>query len=198
MTAIVFDIGNVLVRWDPRAAFRRALGSDEAVDAFLERTDFHARNLRADRGERFGLLAQEIQDPDDRALFAAYVQRYAMTISDPIEGTWEIVDRLKRRGHALHAITNWSAETWPIGITLHPRLQEVFGVTIVSGQVHLAKPEKAIFDLLCRRTGLDPAQCIFVDDSPVNVDGAIAAGMDAVQFTDPAALDAALTGRGLL
>lgn len=198
MTAIVFDIGNVLVRWDPRAAFRRALGDDAAVDAFLVRTDFHARNLRADRGERFGLLAQEIADPDDRALFGSYVQSYAMTISDPIEGSWDILHRLKRRGHATHAITNWSAETWPIGVTLHPRLQEVFGVTIVSGRVGLTKPDRAIFDLFCRRTGLDPATCLFIDDSPANVGGAIAAGWQAHRFTDPEALAEDLTRRGLL
>ena len=198
MTAIVFDIGNVLVRWDPRAAFRRELGCDAAVDAFLQRTDFQARNLRADRGERFGALAQEIADPDDRALFSAYLDRYAMTISEPIEGTWRLLERLRRRGHPVHAITNWSAETWPIGMTLHPRLQESFGVTIVSGQVRMIKPERAIFDLLCRRAGLAPGDCLFIDDSAANVAGAVAAGWQAHRFTAPETLEADLTQRGLL
>ncbi len=198
MTTIVFDIGNVLVRWDPRPAFRRALGSDAEVEAFLERTDFFARNLRADRGERFGTLAQEIDDPDDRVLFAAYVDRYALTVQEPIEGTWRIIQRLRNRGVPVHAITNWSAETWPIGMTLHPRLHDAFDVTIVSGKERLAKPEKAIYDLLCWRAGVTPDECLFIDDSRENVEGAQAAGWQAHLFTAPEALEADLTERGLL
>ncbi|NJS39917.1 MAG: HAD family phosphatase [Rhodobacteraceae bacterium] len=198
MTAIVFDIGNVLVRWDPHQAFLPNLGDRSAVDQFFARTDFYARNLRADGGERFADLAAELADPSDAALLAGYVDRYALTIPDLIEGTWALMDRLRARGHAIHAITNWSAETWPIGVATHPRLGSAFGVTLVSGQERMLKPEARIFALLCDRAAVAPADCLFIDDSEKNVLGARAAGMDAVHFTDPDALDAALAQRGLL
>lgn len=198
MTTIVFDIGNVLVRWDPRPPFRRTLGCEAEVEAFLERTDFFARNQRADRGERFGALAQEIDDPDDRVLFSTYVDHFALTVQEPIDGKWRILQHLRRRDMPIHAITNWSAETWPIGMTLHPRLHDAFDVTIVSGKVRLAKPEKAIFDLLCRRAGVTADDCLFIDDSPANIEGARAAGWQTHLFTAPEALEADLAQRGLL
>lgn len=198
MKTIVFDIGNVLVRWDPVPAFRPELGSDAAVKDFLARTDFFARNLRADRGERFGALAQEIADPDDRMLFATYAMRFACTVQHAIEETWVLLDRLRRRGHAIHAITNWSAETWPIGLTAHPRLHEAFGVTIVSGRERMTKPDPDIFHLLCTRAGVAPQDCTFIDDSAANVAGARATGMDAIHFTTAETLAADLTERGLL
>lgn len=198
MTAIVFDIGNVLVRWEPHRAFLPDLGSLEAVEAFLARTDFHARNLRADAGERFADLAAEIADPDDRALFAAYPDRYAATVPTALEGTWDLLERLRSRGHPIHAITNWSAETWPIGVSVHPRLGTAFGVTIVSGREKLLKPDPRIFALLCARAGVSAADCLFIDDGERNVAGARAAGMAAIHFTAPEALAAELTARGLL
>lgn len=196
--AVVFDIGNVLVRWDAHLAFVLELGTRSAVDAFLERTDFFARNLRADAGESFADLAAEIEAAADRALFSTYVDRYAMTIPQAIEGTWSLMERLRQKRLQIHAITNWSAETWPKGVLAHPRLGTSFGVTIVSGQERLLKPEPAIFHLLCERGGLLPADCVFVDDSLKNVEGARAIGMDAIHFESPQQLEHALQERGLL
>jgi 2-haloacid dehalogenase len=198
MTAVVFDMGNVLLRWDPHLAFLPDLHDRAAVDAFFARTDFYARNLRADGGESFADLAAELPDPADAALLAAYVDRYALTILEPIEGTWTLMDRLRATGRAIHAITNWSAETWPVGLATHPRLGASFGVIVVSGRERMLKPEARIFTLLCDRAGVAPADCLFIDDSEKNVVGAMAAGMDAVQFSDPDALEAALAERGLL
>lgn len=198
MTAIVFDIGNVLVRWDAHAAFVDCLGSRAAVDDFFARIDFPALNLRGDAGETFADLAAEIADPEDRALFASYLGRYELTIAEAIEGSWDIVARLAAEGREIHAITNWSAETWPIGLSTHPRLASAFGVTVVSGQERVLKPSPEIFAILCDRAGRAPAECLFIDDSARNVAGARAFGMDAVQFTTPAALETALVQRGLL
>jgi HAD superfamily hydrolase (TIGR01509 family) len=196
--AIVFDIGNVLIRWDAALAFLPDLGSRAAAEAFLARTGFAARNLRGDAGENFTDMALEIDDPADRALFAAYVGRYAATIPETIEGTWALIDRLRSRGLQIHAITNWSAETWPIGVATHPRLGTAFGVTVVSGREGVLKPDPRIFALLCDRAGLAPANCLFIDDSAKNIDGARAFGMQAEHFTTPDGLEAALIARGLL
>lgn len=198
MTAIIFDIGNVLVRWDPVAAFLPLLGDRARVLAFLARVNFPALNLRADGGETFAALAEEIDDPQDRAIFLTYLPGHAASIAEPIEGTWALIDRLRARGHPLHAITNWSAETWPIGLATHPRLGRAFGTTIVSGKEGIIKPDPRIFDLLCARAGVAAADCLFIDDSPKNVAGAQAAGMAAHHFTTPEALEADLTARGLL
>lgn len=197
-TQIVFDIGGVLVQWDPHLAWIEDLGSREAVAAFIARTDFLARNTRADGGASFAALAAEIEDPTDRALLAGYVARYTRTVPSPIAGTWDLLDRLADKGYGIHAITNWSAETWPEGLKVHPRLGEVFGTLVVSGREHMLKPQPEIFELLCSRAGIAPADCLFIDDSPKNVAGAKVVGMDAVQFTSPDALEADLVARGLL
>lgn len=198
MACIVFDIGNVLVRWDPVAAFLPELGNREAALAFLARTDFAARNLRGDKGERFADMATEIADPADAALFARYPEIYARTIQEPIEGSFALMDRLRAKGHGIHAITNWSAETWPVGVATHPRLGTSFGVTVVSGEEGVIKPDPAIFALLCERAAVGPSECFFIDDSLANVAGARACGWRAHHFTTPDALEAALIEEGLL
>jgi FMN phosphatase YigB (HAD superfamily) len=197
-THVVFDIGGVLIDWQPHLAWMDTLGSREAVEAFMERTDFRARNLRADGGERFADLAAEIEDAEDRVLFAEYIARYARTVPNAIAGTWVILDRLKAQGTPVHAITNWSAETWPEGLKVHPGLGDVFDTLVVSGEENLIKPDARIFNLLCARAGVAAENCIFIDDSPHNVAGAKAVGMEGLHFTSPEALETELTTRGLL
>lgn len=198
ITAIVFDIGNVLIRWDPVLPFLPLLGDRATVEAFLARTGFMALNLRADAGERFGDLIAEVPDPADRQLLQAYLPGYAASVPEAIEGTWALLDRLKARGHAIHAITNWSAETWPAGVAAHPRLATAFGVAVISGVEGVLKPAPQIFQTLCARAGVNPADCLFIDDSLKNVIGAREAGMAAHHFTSPDALQHDLTARGLL
>lgn len=198
MTAIVFDIGNVLVKWDPHLAWAEDLGSREAADAFLRRTDFFTRNLRGDKGERWADMAQELEAEDDRRLLASYPDRFALTVQEKNSGSWDLLHRLKGQGRPVHAITNWSAETWPVGVSVHPELGEVFGTTIVSGTVRSLKPEPEIFAHLCGDAGVAARDCVFIDDSRNNVAGAQAFGMDAIHFTSPEALERALAERELL
>ncbi|MEM7521025.1 MAG: HAD family phosphatase [Pseudomonadota bacterium] len=198
MKHVVFDIGGVLVNWHPHLAWMDALGSRDAVEAFMDRTAFKERNARADGGEAFTDLARELDDPEDVALFTQYVSRYSLTVPDPIDGTWALIDRLRANGRPVHAITNWSAETWPEGVKAHPRLAKAFDVLVVSGQEGVMKPDPAIFHLLCERAKVAPSDCIFIDDGMHNVEGARAVGMDGVQFTSPDALETDLAARGLL
>lgn len=198
MKAIVFDIGNVLIDWDPVPPFLDALGSEAAVRDFLARVEFNSRNLRADGGARFADLAAELPDPEDRALLGLYLSNFAASLVRAVEGTWTLLGRLRDAGHPIHAITNWSAETWPAGVRAHPRLGEVFGTVIVSGEVGMLKPDPAIFRLFCARAGLAAQDCLFIDDKPENCAGAESIGMAAVHFTSPAALEADLQRHGLL
>jgi len=198
MKAVIFDIGNVLVAWDPRPAFLPELGTLDAVQDFMARIGFDALNRRADQGARFADLAEEVENTADREILATYLARFHLTIEEAITGTWDIARRLRANGVALHGITNWSAETWPIGCAVHPGLETLMDQIVVSGQERVLKPDPEIFAILCNRTGLAPQDCLFIDDSKSNVAGARQVGMEAVHFTSPAALEAELTGRRLL
>ncbi|MDQ2094457.1 HAD family hydrolase [Rhodalgimonas zhirmunskyi] len=197
-SVVVFDIGGVLVDWQPHLAWLDEMGSRAMVDAFMRRIDFPALNLRADGGETFADLAAELTEAEDACRLSGYVAHYPKTVRTRIEGTWDILDRLRAQGTPVHAITNWSAETWPKGLEAQPRLAEVFGTTIVSGQEKTLKPGPRIFELLCERAGVAPEDCLFIDDAAHNAEGARAAGMDAHHFTTAQALHKALTERGLL
>ncbi len=196
-SVVVFDIGAVLVEWQPHLAWADDLGEDGA-HAFIERTGFLAKNARGDGGESFSDLAEEVEDPSDRALFREYVARYSLTVPNEVPGTWALLDRLLERDVPVHAITNWSAETWPEGVRVHPRLDEVFGTLVVSGREGITKPNARIFEILCERAGVKPEDCVFIDDGLHNVEGARAVGMDAIHFIGAEALEAELKARNLL
>ncbi|WP_425091039.1 HAD family hydrolase [Tropicimonas sp. S265A] len=196
--AVVFDIGGVLVDWKPHLAWMDTFDSRAAVEAFMDRVAFKERNARADGGARFSDLAAEVDDPQDRKYLSEYVARFTRTVQDRIEGTWDLLDRLRDRGVETHAITNWSAETWPEGLRAQPRLADVFGVTVVSGQLGIMKPDAQIFHTLCDRAGLSADACVFIDDGMHNVKGAMAAGMDGIHFTGASALESDLRDRGVL
>ena len=196
-SVVVFDIGAVLVDWQPQLAWVDDLG-EVGARAFMERIGFREKNARADGGVRFDALAEEIDNAEDRALFRQYVARYSLTVAHEVPGTWAILDRLRGRNVPVHAITNWSAETWPEGVRVHPRLEEVFGTLVISGREGITKPDARIFELLCERASVAPGDCVFIDDGLHNVQGAQAVGMDGVHFTGAGALETELTKRGLL
>lgn len=194
---VVFDIGAVLVDWQPHLAWADELTEAEAR-AFMDRIGFDKINLACDAGATFSGAAAGLSDANDTARLARYVDRYAATVPRKIPGTWDVLRDLKAAGRAVHAITNWSAETWPHGVATHPELAEAFGTTIVSGQVGIIKPSVEIYRLLCTRAGVRPEQCVFIDDGLHNCIGARAAGMAAVHFTGADALRTALTDMGVL
>lgn len=194
-SVVVFDIGGVLVDWQPHLAWVDELG-EKGAKAFLSRIGFEKINFACDGGAAFGDAAREITDTADAERLAGYVDRYTLTVPDKIKGTWDILYDLQDRQVPLHAITNWSAETWPEGLKVHPELGTVFGTTVVSGEVGILKPSVGIYNLLCERANLRPEQCVFIDDGLHNCIGAKAAGMDAIQFTNPQQLADALNVRG--
>lgn len=195
---VIFDIGGLLVDWQPHLAWAPEMGLEAAARAFLERTGFEQRNARADKGARFAGLAAEIENAEDRCHFAQYVARYNRTVQDAVPSPWALLDRLIAGGVPIHAITNWSAETWPEGLKVHPRLGEVFGTTIVLRAHGLMKPDARIFHLFCDTAGVQPHDCVFIDDGPHNVEGARTVGMDAIHFTGAETLAQALHRRRLL
>jgi 2-haloacid dehalogenase len=194
---VVFDIGGVLIDWQPHLAWADEMDASEA-HTFMDRIAFDKLNLACDAGATFALAASQIADPDDAALLGRYVERYQHTFPTKIAGTWDILHTLKNAGTLVHAITNWSAETWPEGCKAHPELLEVFETTLVSGEVGVIKPSTEIYAILCHRADVAPERCVFIDDGLDKCIGARAAGMGAIHFTGPDALRTDLEARSLL
>lgn len=194
---VVFDIGGVLIDWQPHLAWADEMDAVEA-QAFMDRVAFDKLNLACDAGATFALAACQISDTKDAARLGRYVERYQHTVPAKITGTWDILYALKDAGTSVHAITNWSAETWPEGCKAHPELLEVFDTTVVSGEVGVIKPSTEIYALLCHRADIAPERCVFIDDGLHNCIGARAAGMEAIHFTGPDALRRDLSERSLL
>lgn len=194
---IVFDIGNVLICWDPRAAFRQSMRTDAEIDAFFEKAGFFAWNACQDAGRtRAEAVAAAPADAADT--LDGYFDRFGLTIANKVPGTWNIVTELKKQGHRIFGLTNWAADTWPAARQTHPEIEEIFEDVVVSGFEGITKPQKEIYDLLCARNHLVPAECLFIDDSPKNVAGAHAAGWQGHHFINAATLRGDLTERGLL
>lgn len=197
---IIFDIGNVLIRWRPERAVAPHFPDPVAGLAYLNAVGFFDWNLAQDGGRSFadGMAALEAAHPGNAAPLAAYLERFALTIQEPITGTWDLLDALAARGHRIFGLTNFAAETWPRALVVHPRLAEVFEDVLVSGVETMLKPDAEIYTLLLTRNGLAAADCLFIDDSLPNVEGARALGIAAHHFTSPRMLERDLVTRGLL
>ena len=196
MRHIVFDIGNVLIAWDEYAAFRDVFEDDAAIDVYLAEVGFYAWNAEQDRGRsRVEALAAA---PEHAEMLDRIFVRFADTIQTKIDGSWGILNDLKARGHRMFGLTNWGSETWPVANDVHPELRDAFEDVVVSGDEKLIKPDPRIYEVLTTRNDLVPGECLFIDDSPKNVDGARQAGWQAVHFTNAEALRADLQARGLL
>jgi 2-haloacid dehalogenase len=196
---IVYDLGGVLIDWNPRHLYRKLIEDEAAMEWFLAEVCHTAWNEEQDRGRSFAEAIEEAaaRHPDHRPLIAAYFERWAEMMAGEIEGAVAILEELRHAGHELHALTNWSAETFP-----HARERfaflDWFQTILVSADVGLIKPDPAIFQLLLERIGRTPAECLYIDDNPRNVAAAAALGFDAIAFHDAAQLRAELGRRSML
>jgi 2-haloacid dehalogenase len=198
--AVVFDVGNVLYGWDPDAFLVRQVADDEARLRFIEDVDLYSWHESLDGGRPYAEAAAELNEkfPQYAALIAAWSERFGETITGPVPGTHEIAAELDGRGVPLFAITNFSADFWPPFYERERAFFARFRDIIVSGEVRLLKPDPAIYYLALDRFGLRPDEALLVDDRQINVDGALAVGMEAHLFTDAADLRLRLQAEGLL
>ena len=196
--AVVFDLGNVLVRWDPYLPYTGRMSRDD-VDAYFADINFPALNHRQDAGRPWAHARDEVvaNFPHHADAFDVYLDHFADTLPGPVPGSEDVVRDLRARGTRVLGLTNWSAETFHHAEPAAPAIGLLEGV-LVSGTVGLAKPDPQIFHLLARRFGLDPPRTVFTDDSLRNVEAAAAVGYDAILFTDAKSLRATLAARGLL
>jgi len=196
---VVFDLGMVLIEWDPRHLYRKVFADEAKMEWFLKEVTHPAWNLEQDRGRSFDEAVQEAttRHPDHAAEIAMYRDRWMEMVPGSIPGSVAILEELHAKGVPLYAITNWNGDTFRATKARFPFLG-LFRDIVVSGDEKLIKPDAAIFQLLARRNHLALADSLFIDDSLKNVHGAQAAGMQAHHFTSPENLRADLVTRGIL
>ncbi len=200
MDTLLFDLGAVLIDWNPRYLYRDHFrGDDAAMEHFLTQIAAPAWNHEIDAGKSFDLAVAErtALHPDHAEMIAMWRDGWEKMLRDEIAGSVEILGELRLKGYRLHALTNWSAETFPIARRRFAFLQW-FESIVVSGEVGLAKPDPRIFALAIERCRLDPGRTVFIDDSPRNVEAGRAAGMQALHFSNPQQLRADLARLGML
>ncbi|HST93709.1 MAG TPA: HAD family phosphatase [Microvirga sp.] len=197
-TTVVFDVGNVLLRWDPRHLYRKLFDDEAQMEWFLATVCTSAWNIEQDRGrdwdEAVALLVRDY--PIHETPIRAFHERWHETVSGPIEENVALLERLQGAGVPTYCITNFSSPKFVEAKQRFPFLGSFDGV-IVSGDERLLKPDPEIYRLLLTRYGLEARNCIFVDDSKANVDGARAVGMHGIHFVEPMDLAAELAGHGI-
>lgn len=199
-SAIVFDLGGVLIDWNPRYLFRSIFGDDEeGMEWFLANVTTPEWNEQQDRGRSWAEAVDELiaAHPEREHLIRAYRERWREMLGDGHQESVQILAELKDCGVPLYALTNWSWETFEPTRDQFAFMAWFKGI-VVSGAEGTIKPEERIFRLLLERFSLVPETTLFIDDNAANVEQAKRLGMDAIRFTNAAALRTALQARGLL
>jgi 2-haloacid dehalogenase len=196
---VIFDVGAVLVDWNPHYLYSKLLPDEAAILDFLEEVGFAEWNRALDRGGLWGDAVIELSGrfPHRRELIEAAHLRWQEMLSGAIDGTVAILERLAEKETPLYAITNYSSEKWIETADRFPFLR-LFRDVVVSGDEQLLKPDPAIFHLCLQRNRLIAEDCIFIDDVPANVEGAKAVGIHAILFESPEKLEDDLTRLGIL
>ncbi|MGD1022674.1 MAG: HAD-IA family hydrolase [Candidatus Sulfotelmatobacter sp.] len=196
----VFDLGGVLIDWNPRYLYRKLFdGNDGAMEHFLATVCTPAWNAQQDAGRPFAeaCASLKLEYPAHADLIDAWIQRQEEMVTGPIHGSVEILAELRARAVPIYALSNWSAETFPISLKRFEFLRWFQGV-VLSGEVRLVKPDPRIFHLFFETHGIDPADAVYIDDLKPNVEIATSLGMHGILFTDPPALRHELVKLGLL
>ena len=197
---VIFDLGGVLIEWDPRHLYRKLFaGDDAAMEHFLATVCTHEWNRGQDAGRSFadGARLLMAQHPDKAELIEAYGARFDEMMPGPITGTVAIFSELRERGTPLFALTNFSAETYPPTFARFDFLKW-FRAVVVSGEVKAIKPNPEIFHALLDTYAINPRCAVFIDDVPANAAAAAALGIHGIRFTTPEALRDELVRLGLL
>ena len=197
---VAFDLGGVLIAWDPRHLYRKLFAGDEtAMEHFLATVCTHEWNRCQDAGRNFaeGARLLKAEHPEKAELIDAYFSRFDEMMPGPIADSVEILAELRDRGTPLYGLTNFSAETYPPAFERFEFLRWFDGI-LVSGEVGLIKPDPRIFELLIERFAIDPRRAVYIDDVETNVIAARPLGIHGIHFTTPAALRAELAELGLL
>jgi len=196
---VVFDIGNVLLRWDPRYLYRKVFDDEERMERFLSTAlamDFVSHtDAVEDFGAAVALRAESF--PEFAKELRMFHERWLETLGGPIEKNVALLRRLRASGKPVYALSNFAQETFALAERKHDFLSEFDG-RVISGHVGVIKPEPRIYEILFERAGRRPSELLFIDDSLANVRASEALGMPAIHFTSGVDLEKALVARGAL
>lgn len=196
---IIFDLGAVLIDWNPRYLYRQLFAAEAKMEAFFAEVGLSEWNAQQDAGRPFAeaVALLSAQYPHHAENIHAFWERWPEMLGGAIAGTVEIMRELRAREHRLFALSNWSAETYPHAAARFEFL-EWFEYIVLSGRLKLVKPQPEIYAHLQECIARPAAECLFIDDSLGNVEAARQHGWQAIHFTAPAALRAELVRRGIL
>ncbi|WP_198651466.1 HAD family phosphatase [Dyella sp. C11] len=180
---VIFDLGNVLIGWDPRRLYKQLIEDEAQREWFLREVCNSEWNEQQDAGrpwsEATALLREKF--PEHAEWIDAYHLRWEETLVGAMEDSVALLAALRDRGVRLLALTNWSQETFPIARRLFPFLQWFEGI-VVSGEERLIKPDPRIYQRLLERYAVEPSTALYIDDSARNVAAAEALGMQGWWF----------------
>ncbi|MDA4844800.1 HAD family hydrolase [Hoeflea poritis] len=181
---VVFDIGRVLLHYDPQIPFSRIIPDEHDRRWFFENVCTHDWNIEQDRGRGWQEAEQLLIEihPDHAENIRAFRSNWHEMVPHAYEGSVEIMRGLMEGGHDVTMLTNFASDTFREVQERFDFLNETRGVT-VSGDIGVIKPQREIYDSHVASFALEPAETLFIDDSPANVEGARAAGWHAVHFT---------------
>jgi 2-haloacid dehalogenase len=197
---IIFDLGGVLIDWNPRYLYRKIFQTEEEVTWFLENICTSEWNDQQDAGRSFAEATEILvkKHPEWEAPIRAWYGRWQETISGPLHETVEILRSIKdNHPHRLYALTNWSAETFPWALDNFDFLHWFEGI-VVSGLEKTRKPLPEFYHILFNRYNVTPRDAVFIDDNLKNIEGAKAVGLQAIHFQSPQQLKDDLKKVGLL
>lgn len=185
MKTIIFDLGGVLIDWNPRYLFRSYFKDrEDDMEYFLAHVCNHEWNEKQDAGRSFADGQSEVaaQFPQYKKEIELYFEKWPETLGQSIEGTVKILESLDaEKKYQILALSNWSGETFPHARRKFPFLK-IFETILVSGDEKLIKPDPRFYNLLVERHGVDPAQAIFIDDVEKNILGAQKLGFHTIHF----------------
>jgi 2-haloacid dehalogenase len=191
LTAAVFDLGGVLVDWDPRHLYRQVLADDDEVERFLAEVCTSEWHTQHDGGRPMAETVPELiaQHPEHEAAIRLWHDRYHDMVAGEVPGTVDVVRDLHAAGIGLFVLSHMPADV--LHVLDRFEWLSLFEGVVYSGQEGVVKPDPAIYRLLVDRHGVDPATTAFVDDRPENVEAAAALGFRAHRFRDASSLRSA-------
>lgn len=199
ITTIIFDLGGVLIDWNPEYLYRKIFKDESEMKHFLKNICTPDWNEQQDAGRKLKEATESlIKDyPMHEENIRMYYDRWHEMLGGVIEGTVEIFKKLKdSKKFKIYALTNWSAETFPIALQLYPFLGWFDGV-VVSGTEKMRKPFPEFYHILLDRYVVKAEEALFIDDNKRNVDAAKQAGIDSIRFITPQHLQQELLARGI-
>ena len=196
---VIFDLGGVLIDWEPRRLFKKIFDNEEEMEFFLNNVCTPDWNVQQDGGRTLKEATETkiAEFPKYETQIRAFYGRWEEMLGGAIHGTVDILQKVRDADHLrLYALTNWSAETFPVALRDYDFLQWFEGI-LVSGDEKMIKPQPEIYNLILERYDIEASSAVFIDDSLKNITGCEACGINGIHFKSPKQLAKDLAAMGV-